>query len=333
MKSVLGKALVRVLLGLLVELSAAAAGVEIFVAASSAPEFGWSPSFDGIPPDYAVNALYALENGLSNYGDPASPTYYSQQSTFAPGDLMSSSGFKSWKGVANPTGLFTNEYGNLLHFGLHIRAQGPTFKVANLTFRYTSVDNFTGPGQGQYPLGELGFAGDFGSWAGWGVYGTGRKADGTPATSINDDLVEFSYVGLGDSFMAFVPHDGPTPQEALDNLASSILGPETNAHNVTSISCEYSLLASDGQTYSGSATAYRAPGPSPRIRFGACVSWRDGVLTGSIENVLGRSVTLLASTNLADWFTVTNLPGTNDTLYFQDSSATNGWRFYRAESP
>jgi hypothetical protein len=258
-------------IGAAVVQNASALKLDVFVAGSSAPNYSSSMSFDGVPPDYAANALSALAMGQSSFGTANYPTYYQQQSTFTAGDIMISSGFTSWKGQANPTGNFANEYGNRLHFGLHITGDGTLFKLANLSFVYSDVDAFTGTGSGQLPLGELGFSGDFKNWNGWNVYGVGIKADGSYASSVNDDLKEFYYVGVGNAFVAeqhpifddqgnFVRWE--TPQEALDALADSINGKgnaieQAVADDVLSISTAYALTANDGQNYSGSATAYR----------------------------------------------------------------------------
>ncbi|MEK7684985.1 MAG: thrombospondin type 3 repeat-containing protein [Verrucomicrobiota bacterium] len=54
----------------------------------------------------------------------------------------------------------------------------------------------------------------------------------------------------------------------------------------------------------------------------------------AIGDLFGRSATVQVSPNLLDWQSVTNLSsGTNATIYFQDRTATNQQRFYRAVMP
>jgi PKD repeat protein len=57
----------------------------------------------------------------------------------------------------------------------------------------------------------------------------------------------------------------------------------------------------------------------------------NGAFALLIGNVFGRSVTVEVSTNLMSWQTLTNLTGTNATIYFEDPTVTNAaQRFYRA---
>jgi hypothetical protein len=66
----------------------------------------------------------------------------------------------------------------------------------------------------------------------------------------------------------------------------------------------------------------------------ALPSTTNGNFALNIQGLFGRSVTLMVSTNLMSWQTLTNLTGANATIYFQDSATTNyGQRFYRAVVP
>lgn len=103
----------------------ASATVTITVVASSAPNYYGSPSWG----TYSSNAMYALRNGLANYGGDQSvtPTAYAalgatadvgtnMVSGYAPGFPLSD--FYSWMGQSNPTGAFAAERGNRIHFGM-----------------------------------------------------------------------------------------------------------------------------------------------------------------------------------------------------------------------
>jgi MYXO-CTERM domain-containing protein len=103
----------------------AGASVTITVVASSAPNYYGSPSWA----TYSSNAMYALRNGLANYGGDQSvtPTAYAALGASANvGTNMVSgldpayplSDFYSWMGQSSPTGAFAAERGNRIHFGM-----------------------------------------------------------------------------------------------------------------------------------------------------------------------------------------------------------------------
>jgi hypothetical protein len=64
----------------------------------------------------------------------------------------------------------------------------------------------------------------------------------------------------------------------------------------------------------------------------ASVSPGSRAVTVSIEDVLGRSVTLEVSTSLTRWEWLTNFSGMNSTIHFEDSTVINSsQRFYRVK--
>jgi hypothetical protein len=76
-------------------------------------------------------------------------------------------------------------------------------------------------------------------------------------------------------------------------------------------------------------------GLNPMVPARPCLqpllSLTNGNFALNIQGLFGRSVTLEVSTNLMSWQILTNLSGTNATIYFEDSAATNfNRRFYRA---
>src|SRR5258706_76958 len=108
----------------------------IVVSPSLAPNAFGSPSFSG----YQSNAVYAIGNGLSAYGDPSSPTYY--EKIGGPISVASAivTGFPSWRGNANVSGAYANEYGNRVTFGVDITSSAGKFSISQLSFSATTDD-------------------------------------------------------------------------------------------------------------------------------------------------------------------------------------------------
>jgi cyclophilin family peptidyl-prolyl cis-trans isomerase len=71
-----------------------------------------------------------------------------------------------------------------------------------------------------------------------------------------------------------------------------------------------------------------------RLGFGSAQPMASNGLQLSLEVSRGLSGRVEVTTNLRDWTTLTSFVGTNATIQFRDSSATNyNWRFYRAVVP
>ena len=195
--------------------------IMIDVHASSAPNAYGSPSWSG----YMSNALYALENGLSVYGDRLTdPTAYERApGTVGPGEIAVTS-FNSWRGKVNPLTPFNNEHGNRMHFGLHVVGDGlEQFMLNDLTFEIHSSD----PGD------SLVFVGDFigYNYNGTSRYGIDWGAD--RAKGGGDDIVynsgngttlvdELVYVGVGNAWWPGGADPDPSnpiggPQAAMDD--------------------------------------------------------------------------------------------------------------------
>ena len=175
---------------------AAHGDITVTVTTSLAPNAYGSPSWSG----YVSNAIYALENGLSSYGDPNLPTYYSDNSDlYANQPLVTS--FNSWMGYADPGAefgaAFADELGNRMHFGLLITAtHGETFNIDDLSFTSSSSD----------PSDGLGFSWGTGPW----TYAPERvglihNPDGSVTVLDNGEdgstpVDEFIYVGSGNAY-------------------------------------------------------------------------------------------------------------------------------------
>ncbi|MCP4266988.1 MAG: PEP-CTERM sorting domain-containing protein [Candidatus Brocadiaceae bacterium] len=233
--------------------TASAGTITMDVVPSLAPNSFGSPSWAG----YVSNALSSLENGLGDIGDRSTdPTAYEHNNSILPHEFIVSS-FNSWNGVADPSAPFNNEFGNRLHFGLHILGNGTQFKLDNLAFDFDSTDSFD----------ELDFAHSFGlsyssnrkgiDYGGDGVKGGGDDIVYTSGvgTSLVDELV---YTGVGNAFWA-IPLVGESNQEALDYVAAF------NASEIPwSMTTTYTLFADDHTTIlaTGSATANVVPEPA-----------------------------------------------------------------------
>ncbi len=234
--------------------TASAGTITMDVVPSLAPNSFGSPSWSG----YVSNALSSLENGLGNIGDRSTnPTAYERNYSILPHEFIVSS-FNSWNGVADPSAPFDNEFGNRLHFGLHILGNGTQFKLDNLAFNLDSTDSYD----------ALDLVGDF-SGLSYSSHRKGIDYGGDGVKGGGDDIVytsglgtllvdELVYTGVGNAFEA-IPFGGESNQEALDYVAAF------NASEVPfSLTTTYTLFADDHTTIlaTGSATANVVPEPA-----------------------------------------------------------------------
>lgn len=197
----------------------AAPKVKIQVIPSLAPNAFSSPNFD----QYQQNAVYAIYNGLSSYGDPTSPSFYQA----APNNLspyqVIVTGFPSWLGNADPVGTYgpayAGEFGNRVTFGLHIWGNGNKFSVSQLGFTASSTDKTN----------SLGFSFPTGSYD----YSPSRigiiyNPDGSRTFITSGDptqlVDEFVSRGSGNSYPVYDTPDfpGATLQAKIDNFAATI---------------------------------------------------------------------------------------------------------------
>ncbi len=241
-----------ILLGLMSQASA----ITIEVFPSAAPNYFGGPSFT----PYNANALASLEGGLGTTGDPnLDPTAYETKSVFTAGEIIVSN-FNSWHGVANPGAPFAGEYGNRLHFGVHILGEGTQFKLENLSYDFDSNDtgdeldyagNFVGLSHNIYRVGI-----DYVD----GIKGNGDDVVLTtgPGNQLIDELI---YVGVGNAFDAsFEPG---TDQEKLNSVIGLV-----NGQAPFTITTTYTLTDDSGNFLkAGSATATVVPEPGTLAIF------------------------------------------------------------------
>ena len=179
---------------------------------------------------FYTTAITAIGNDVPSGGSGASA--YQVISTFYPGDIISSSGFHSWRGSA--PGDYPNEHGNYLGFGLHVVGDSvQQFSLAGLSFRMSSND-----------VGSGCPAGTSGTWCWIGGYQTADWYSAYNAYTVGvnwgpdrapgggDDLVitaddaeqvidELIYVGIAASFNAS-GYTGATPQDKINNVINYI---------------------------------------------------------------------------------------------------------------
>jgi hypothetical protein len=173
-----------------------------------------SPSFAA----WQDNAIQGITNGFTAVGNPGTdPTAFQAVTSATVWDVIPTGDFTSWKGLANPTGAFANELGNLLYSPVHIVDTGGTFSLSQVVFTGVSSDL---PGN---PAGSLlGNVTDLSNFN----YSSGRvgvidNADGTKTyitSGSPDQLVnELIYRGVG-SFdqILMVAGSGETGQQLID---------------------------------------------------------------------------------------------------------------------
>ena len=83
-------------------------------------------------------ALDSVENGKGNIGSPSSdPAAFVIQHDIEPKPFLVTHGSAgtSWRGVADPTGDFASQYGNRIHFVLHVKGNGTArFKYEDISW-------------------------------------------------------------------------------------------------------------------------------------------------------------------------------------------------------
>ncbi len=116
-------------------------GITITVFPALAPNRWGSPSWN----TWASNAVTAILNGYSSYGDPSSPAFYQQITGAVPVTNNLVTSFPSWMGQADPGNVFgpafAQESGNRLTFGMDIKGGTNLISIAQLSFTMASTDS------------------------------------------------------------------------------------------------------------------------------------------------------------------------------------------------
>ena len=209
-----------------------ALGYSVDVVPSYAPNGGISPNWSA----YGANAISSLRDNLGNIGDrtvDASAYELVGAANVHPSELIVTP-FNSWRGQAAPTagwdgpsGQFAGEFGNRIHFGLHVtRGDGDAqFSLSDIMFTIDSddpVNTFDDMGTlAGRPYDAVRVGIDYVD----GIKGNGNDIiynSGEAGTTLIDELI---YVGVGTGYFSDNPAAN-TDQEDIDlTLASNCLCP------------------------------------------------------------------------------------------------------------
>ena len=236
---------------------AAKSAITIDVTPSSAPNGYGSPNYSG----YFGNAIYALENGVASYGDPSSPSYYTQAPAVMSVLNNIVTGFSSWNGVANPSGAYASELGNRLLFGLDVRGNGTEISIDQLSFSMASTDGNT-LGY-SYSLGSYGYSSQYVGWD-YGADGIRGTADDIFITSgaASQQVDEIVGRGSGNAWAVYAGDYPGTLQDGI-NQAAADLGSSPIDFTGT-----YTLGGAQG---SATVTFEPVPEPTTTMFAGACL--------------------------------------------------------------
>ena len=112
--------------------------ININVTPSPAPNAFGSPDW----PTYVSNAVTAIQNGQSSYGDPSSPAFYQAQTSVIMAMDLIVTGLPSWHGQVDPGTVFgpayANELGKREHFGSTSDGNGTKISIWMLSFTSAS---------------------------------------------------------------------------------------------------------------------------------------------------------------------------------------------------
>ena len=183
--------------------------------------------------DYVTNALGALEIGATAVGDRSlDPSAYERiTNPITPLDMIHTE-YNSWGAMADPSDAFASlsgdfqaEFGNRVHFGLHIESDGSVdFNLQDLSFELDSNDDtdfFDQEGSfatANYSATRRGI-----NYGADGIKGTVDDSiyqNGEPGSLAINELV---YVGIGDGFFSNEPGAADN-QSDINTTLRDILG-------------------------------------------------------------------------------------------------------------
>jgi len=189
-----------------------------------------APNFFGTQPSvwdsWVNNTVTALQNGQTQLGTGSSAYQALADGVTIPLSSAVVTNFPSWLGVADPnTPLYSNEYGNRLHFSLTVSDNGNTayrFSISQLSFVATSSD----------PGNVLGFSFGAGSYTySASVVGVVDNPDGSVTyitSGPNTQVVDGVYLrGSGNGLEALTTDGQSTFQADIDAVPQKygITGP------------------------------------------------------------------------------------------------------------
>jgi hypothetical protein len=242
--------------------SAKAELMKFDVVPAFAPKGPDSPSWT----NYVVNALAGIQADADFLDRTVTPRAYERVKTAVTPEEIIYTNFNSWRGEADPTPLpagFEGEFGNRIHFGLHIiSAEGSQFALHDLSWELDSddADNYFDQD------GDFSMAGY--SSTRWGVDygldgviggGDDRAITSGPGSQLVNELV---YVGVGDGFFAEEP-GSLTGQEQIDITINDLLsGCSDPTGCLVDVTMTYTL---GDESASDKFTLYLVPEPSSAL--------------------------------------------------------------------
>ena len=220
--------------------------------------------------NWAPKAMQAIEDGKGNSGDPGSdPSAFELIPAMIPRYYAVSS-HPSWRGLLNPKSPFNDQYGNAMHFLLHVKGDGTVrFKVEDLSWCVwtTGTQGAACTNMALTPPHSSGAWDRVDCSFGWGYdWGADKKKGGGDDTkvcggdqqnrgSIDATLIdELFYVGASYAHDAVYRYNDPvnwpeykdyTLQELFDDYCKTY----NSDANLKEIGLEFTIVASDGNSY------------------------------------------------------------------------------------
>lgn len=233
-----------------------------------APKGPESPNWN----NYVLNAIAGIQN-KQNVGDrETSAAAYEIVDGNVPASEIIYTPFNSWRGAASPnpdfTAPFLGEFGNRIHFGLHVVGTSDwQFQLADLAWKLESDDetgyfdqegNFAGA---NYSATRVGI-----DWGPDGIRGGGDDVilnGGEAGTMPVNELV---YVGVGDGFFSSEP-DAMTDQQDINITLSDIYAGCSDPEGcLIDVTMTYTLPDhSDGMMSTAGTFVLETPEPSSAV--------------------------------------------------------------------
>ncbi len=225
---------------------------------------------------WVSRALDSILNNKGNVGDPATEPHALQFVNSIVPRMWAVSGVESWRGQLNPTGAFDDQYGNAMHFLLHVKGDGTVrFKYEDLSWCVWRTGQKGGVVCNTMKLvkPDSGAAWDridctYGTGYDWGadkkkgggddseVCGGDQTDRGTYDATLVDEVF---YIGATFASAADYRYNNPTLwPEYVDYTVQEVFDEFCQRYNndagYRELGLEFTLAASDGNTYNYVAT-------------------------------------------------------------------------------
>ena len=172
---------------------------------------------------WVSRALVSVESNRRRIGNPSTdPAAFVIRNNITPREYLVTTNH-TWRAMINPTGAFTNQQGNRLHFILHVQGDGTVrFKIEDIVWEYWSNGLYLQEGTGRRSMAAEGDrpAGynaafnrvdcTYGYGYDWGDDRVKGGGDDTKVCNDDDALIdELYYVGPGFAFAADTRYNKP----------------------------------------------------------------------------------------------------------------------------